>query len=496
MTINTGVSPTLNRPQTFHNFTYAFAQRGLVPLQARVGLIGAKMSSGTATVNTIYEVGDAPTADALFGIGSELALMCRMAFATEVVMGVGVLVFAVPIAESAGVANVKTITITGPATADGVLTFHVAGRPFQVGVRNADVQNTIATAISNALKANLENLPVAVSVATNVVTLTHNTKGVNGLDVKVTNETSVAGVTVAIANTVSGTSVTDHQPGLDAFSAVPMDAIAFANHAAADVTEINTDIASRWNYAEKRWRWYFLGEPGTIGTATSLATSANHQAVLISSMENCQNTAGEMATALAVAAMARSQIQPNANFDGCKIPLYAPILASDIYTPTEVETAIAAGLTPLTAEFDPVTRKVVDGTSRIIRMVTTKTTNNSLPFAVLRDFGVARTGVAIAIQLDIAFNDRFGASSAPAGTLLTEDMVPSGSGTGQGQVRDMVEGVLRNAETAQWIRNLDSTLPQLIVERDSQVSGRVNVDVPYLVVVGLHQIAYVHRVQI
>jgi phage tail sheath gpL-like len=423
--------------------------------------------------------------------------MCRAAFATEAMMGVAVQLYAVPLAESAGVANVKTITITGPATADGVLTFHVSGRPFQVGVRNGDVQNTIAAAISNTLKANTENLPVAVSVATNIVTLTHNTKGVNGIDVKVTNETSVAGVTVAIANTVVGTQVTDHQPALDALSAVPMDAIAFANHAAADITEINTDILSRWSYSEKRWRWYFLGEPGTIGTATSLASSANHQAVLIASMENCQNTAGEMATALAVAAMARAQLQPNANFDGVRLPLYPPILASDIYTPTEVETAIAAGLTPLFADFDPFTGKAADGTSKIVRMITTKTTNNSLPFAVLRDFAVARTGVALAIQIDIAYNDRFGTGASFTGALLTEDMVSSAAGgTGQGQVRDMLESVLRNAETANWIRNVDSLLPQLIVERDLQVSGRVNVDLPYLEVVGMHQLAVIHRVQI
>jgi phage tail sheath gpL-like len=488
MPINTGVSPTLRRPQTFHSFTYQYATRALIPLPLRIALIGTMLASGaTAVAGTVYEVSDSGQTDGLFGESSELALMCRKAMETGALLQRGPRIFAVPVAEpGGGTANVKTITVTGTATADGTAIIRVAGRTVTVGIRTGDVQNTVAAAIYAALRTVQATLPVIVTTAgANVVTLTHATKGINGTDVAVSIEQSVAGSALAVANTVVGAGVADHQTAIDALAALPMDGIAFANHAAADITEINTDIASRWGYAEKRWRYYFLGESGSIGTATALATAANHQAVVIGSFEGCLNTTGEIATALCFAAFSRDR--PNANFDGVKLPLYPPAAAT-IYTPTEVETAIAAGLTPLTAEIDPFSRAVSTNVARIERLITTKTTQNSQPFEVLRDFAVSRTGVYVAQQLDAAYAARFQGDANPDGTLATDDVVD--------QVRDMVEGILRTMQENQMLRNVDVDLARLVVERDETAIGRFNVDVAYTVVVGLHQIAYVHRVQV
>lgn len=484
--IVTGVSTSLRRPQTFHAFTYQYANRSLTPLPLRIALIGTMLSTGTATAATVYEISDSGQSDALFGESSELALMCRKALQTGARLQFGPRVYAVGIAEpGGGTANVKTITSTGTATADGNAIVRVAGRTVSVGIRTGDVQNTIATAVSNALKTIQADLPVIVSVATNVVTLTHATKGINGTDIAVSVELNVGGNTLAVANTAVGAGVVDITAALDALAPLPFDGIAISNHAAADIADITTDIASRWSYSEKRWRYYFLGEPGTIGTATSLASSANHQAVVIASMEGCLSTAGEMATALAFATFSRER--PNANYDGLKVPLYPPAAAT-VYTPTEVETAIAAGLTPLTAEIDPFTRNVTEGVAKIERMITTKTTQGSQPFEVLRDLAVSRTGVYLALQLDAAYAARFGAEANPDGTLASDDTID--------QVRDMIEGILRLAEEGQIIRNVDNDLARLVVERDATAIGRFNADVAYTVVVGLHQIAYIHRVQV
>lgn len=491
MPIDTGLSAQTRRPLTSHKFTYSLAIPGLVSLPLRVALIGAKTAAGTAVAGTVYEATDPVTTDALFGTGSELALMCRMAYATQAFLGRGPKVFAVCIAEpGGGTANVKTITSAGAATADGNAIVRVAGRTVTIGIRTADSANTIATRVSDALKAIDETLPVATTVVAPVVTLTHRTKGINGTDIQVTVEQNVPGNVLTVANTVVGAGVTDHQAALDALAPVPYDAIVFSNHAAADITEINADIVARWGIAEKRWRWYFLGEPGTIGTATALATAANHQAAIIASFEGCPNTAGEIATALAVGAFSRER--PNANYDGMKLPLFPPSIAT-VYTPTEVETAIAAGLTPLTAQIDPFTRVVASGVAKVERMITTKTTQGGFPFEVLRDLAVGRTGVYLAQQIDVAYSQRFGADADPDGTLLSDDVVdPNGGG---GQVKDMIEGILRLAERATVIRNVDADIARLVVERDA-VPGRVNTDIPYTVVSGLHQVANVHRVQL
>lgn len=485
MTISTPVSALLKTPQTFHAFTFSFAVPGLTPLLLRIALIGAKLTAGSTAVNgTVYEIPDPQTGDALFGIGSELALMCRKAFETAKRLGKGPKIFAVSVAESAGVATVKTITSAGAATADGNAIVTIAGRSVIVGVRNGDSANTISTAVSNAILANNENMPVATTQASPVTTLTHRTKGVNGNDVAITVDQNVPGNTLTVASTVVGTLVTDHQPALDALAPLPFDGIVFANHLAADITEINTDIVSRWSPSEKMYRWYFLGEMGTIGTATPLATAANHQAVLIASQEGCLSTAGEMATALAVGVFSRSR--PNAIYNGMSLPL-APPPAAIVYTKTELETAIAAGLTPLTAVVDNFTKTVQAGVVKVVRAITTKTTVGASPFSVLADIGVARTGVAVAQQIDIQYDQRFSGDADSDGSYLTDDTI--------GQVKDMIEGILRLYEDAKVVRNVDADIVGLRCERDA-VSGRLDTEIPYTAVVGFHQLANNHRVQI
>lgn len=487
MPVNTGVSPQLRQPQTFHSFLYSYATRTLVPLPLRIALVGCIATTGaTAVAGTVYEVVDAGQTDALFGASGELSLMARKAMETGAKLLKGPRVYAVGVAEpGVGVANVQTITITGTATADGVKIFRVAGRTFAVGVRTGDVQNTIATAIANALKARQAELPVLVSVATNVVTLTHASKGENGGDVVVTVDQTVAGAAVAIATSAAGAGVYDITAALDALAPLPFDAIAFANHKAADVADIGADLIARWGYQEKRWRYYVLGERGSIGTATALASAANHQAVVVASMEGSPSLPGEIATAIAFAAFSRER--PNANYDGLDLPLYPPAAAT-VYTPTEVETAIAAGLTPLTAKIDPFTRNVADGVATIERLVTTKTTQGGAPFDVLLDLAVSRTGIYIAQQLEAAYRQRFAGPASPDGTLATDEVAD--------QIRDIVEGILRILERTNVLRNVDADLARLVIERDAVAIGRFNVDLAYTVVVGLHQIAFVHRVQV
>lgn len=480
--INTGIPSSLV-PQTLHNFVYSYANRSLISLPLRIALIGAQ-KGGTGVAGTAYEVADAGQTDALFGTGTELSLMCRMSYACSGLLQRGPRVFAVPLAESGGLASVYTYTVTGPATADGNASGSVAGRKWTAGVRNQDAQNAIATAIGNALKAQLANLPVSVSVATNVVTLTHNTKGVNGQDVKVTVDQVVPGVGITVANTVVGTQVTDHQPALDALQALDYDAIVFANHAAADITEINTDRAIRWSPSNKRWAWYFIGEMGTIGTATALAAALNDRAGLIGSYEGCPNTAGEIATACAFLAFSRSL--PNAIYNGARVPLFPPPAAT-VYTPTERDTAIGAGLTPLAAVIDS-TGSIIPALSQIVRMVTTKTTEGGQPFDILRDLGVSRTGVYYAKQLDAATAARFSQDAEPDGVLQTDNTIE--------QDKDLARVVARAMGESGILRNVEDDLAKMQAERDQVTSGRTNAELFYTVVVGQHQIAWKHNVQI
>lgn len=489
MPIVTNVPNSLLRPQTFHTFLASHVAGKLTSVPLSIALIGAKTTSGsTATANTVYDMTGLTAADgdALFGQSSELAIMHRQSIACANFFQAGPRVFCVPIAESAGVANVQTITCVGTTTAAGNKIVKVAGRAFTVGLSLGDVQNTVASKIAAELQKRAAELPVVVTVATNVVTLTHPTKGINGVDVKVTVPQQVAGCVATVATGTAGTGATDHQPALDALSPRRYDGIVFANHVSADITEILADIAIRWGAASKNWSLYFIGEPGTISTATALAAAGNDKALQIASFEGCLNTAGEMATTHAMMVFSRERI--NASYDGVKVPLYPPVDAT-IYTPAEVETALAAGLTPFTAVFDS-TGAVTQNLAKCERAVTTKTTTGGQPDDKLRDIGIPRTMYSVAIQIDIEAEARFGADQNPDGVRQSSDTDKAIKKMWSAIARSLAQGQVFDPDL------IEADIAQAVVEHDAVTAGRSNTALFYHYLGSQHQIVWQHNVTV
>src|ERR1051325_7495845 len=221
MSIVTNVPNNLLRPQTFHTFLASHVAGKLTSVPLSIALIGARVTGqGSAVNGTVYDMTGltATDGDNLFGQPSAPAIMHRQSIACANFFQAGPRVFCVPIAESAGVANVQMITFVGTTTAGGNQIVKVAGRVFTVGLNVGDVQNTVASKTAAELQKRAAELPVVVTVATNVVTLTHPTKGVNGGDVKVEVTQQVAGCVATVATGTAGTGATDHQPALDALS--------------------------------------------------------------------------------------------------------------------------------------------------------------------------------------------------------------------------------------------------------------------------------------
>lgn len=487
MPIVTNVPNTLLRPQTFHTFLASHVAGKLTSVPLSIALIGAA-KGGTAVAGTVYDMTGLTAADgdALFGTSCELALMHRQSIACANFFQAGPRVFCVPIAESAGVANVQTGTCVGTTTAAGNAIIKVAGRVFTVGLSLGLGQNGVASAVAAELQKRQAELPVTVTVATNVVTFTHPTKGINGVDVKIQVLQQVAGCVITIATGTAGTGATDHQPALDALSPRRYDGIVFANHASADITEILADIAVRWGAASKNWSLYFVGEMGSIATATSLAAAGNDKALQIASMEGCWNTAGEMATTHAMMVFSLQRI--NASYDGKKVPLYPPADAT-IYTPAEVETALAAGLTPFTAVFDS-TGAVTQNLAKCERAVTTHTTSSSQPDDKVRDIGIPRTMYSVALQVDIAVEERFGIDSNPDGVRQSTDTDKA--------IKKMWAGIARSLAQDQVFDpdQVEADIAQAVVEHDNVTAGRTNVAMFYHYLGSQHQIVWQHNVTV
>ncbi len=267
------ISNSLRAPIFTAEFDNSRASQGPALLTYKGLIIGQRTSAGTAAANTFVRVTSAYQAMLAGGRGSQLHRMAIAWFAsnkgTEVYLGV-------LDDNGAGVLATKTITVSGTATAAGTLSVYVGGEIVQVAVASGAANTVVATALEAALDLALD-LPVVASVSTNVVTLTALNKGVAGqdLDVRVNyqyGDALPAGITVAIANAVSGIT----NPVLTTLIANMGDTwyhvIAHPYTDSTSLTALETELASRFGAARMIDG---LAVTSAVGSAATLATLGN-----------------------------------------------------------------------------------------------------------------------------------------------------------------------------------------------------------------------------
>lgn len=475
MTIQSTTSAALRRPGVFNEFKFRSSGQQLVPLPQRVVIVAEASLAATATPEVPIQIFDEDDGDTKLGKGSFAALMARVALAqAKLISAKGFSspeIWACPtIAPAGGLATVNTITVTGPATESGNLVLRVAGRQIVVGVTSADAQNTIAAAIEAKLDELANTLPVTASVATNVVTCTNVTKGVNGNDVVFEVISKPAGVGIAFAQTVAGTGTAPITNPLAALFDIRYHAICLNNHVTGDAAVLLVHVADAWGNAQKNYRFAFLGERGSLSTAQTLEASYNDYRVAIINCEGTPSLPGELAIAAAVATFGRDK--PNANLDGERLALVPPS-ATLAFTNAEVESALSGGVTPLTPDGAFV---------KIERLVTTQITLNSAAFEPLRDLQYPRTAGYVAEQVAIGFLTGF----------VQEVMDDDPDNDIRARVRDMVIEKHRAMQKDRILRDVDDFLDQIQVELASSPAGRLLVANPFRVAGPLHQGVFVN----
>jgi phage tail sheath gpL-like len=173
-------------------------------------IIGQITATGTAVPNVPVIVANQTQLNLLAGgPGSHLARMYNAYTGDDSFAEIWIL----PVADaSGGVANVSTMTITGPATSTGTLSLYVAGQLVSTAVTSADTATVIATNVVAAM-ALLPSLPATAVAAGGVITFTSRHKGISAgeLDLRVNylgalnGEVLPSGVTVVFATTTPGT---------------------------------------------------------------------------------------------------------------------------------------------------------------------------------------------------------------------------------------------------------------------------------------------------
>lgn len=195
-------------------------------LPQRIAILGEANTANQATLSlTPTEITSAKQAGDLYGYGSPLYNIVRILRPANSNGVGGIPVIAYPQVEDvAGVKSVRTITVTGTATANGVHTVIINGRRgidggrYDFSVVTGDTPTIISGKIEDAINAVLGSPVTATSNIADAI-LTSKWKGLTADDINVevdTNNISV-GVTYAVVNTTAGAGTSDITTALDLF---------------------------------------------------------------------------------------------------------------------------------------------------------------------------------------------------------------------------------------------------------------------------------------
>lgn len=197
------------------NFNLQSADTEVGVSAQKVLIIGQKLSTGTATANTlIKDIGNDNSWETLFGSKSVLAGMIRQArkLCSYLQYQVAIDVIALEDAEDS-VASTGSIAFSGTATATGEIEIVVGSEynhKYALGVVEANTASQLATKLAGLINADAK-APFVATTNSGIVTLTYSNKGSIGNNTTIYYKGSVSGVTLTLTAFSGG--VTD--PAVD-----------------------------------------------------------------------------------------------------------------------------------------------------------------------------------------------------------------------------------------------------------------------------------------
>lgn len=255
------------------------ASQGPALLAYRGLIIGQKTSSGSAAANSLHRVTSVEQVITLAGRGSMLHRMAVAWFAanTFTETWIGVLED-----NGAGTAATGTITVSGPATADGTIALYVGGERVTVGVTSGDTDEDIAAAIAAALPST-SDYPVTAAVdgsAAEEVDITFRHKGLVGNSFNIRHsyrddESLPAGVGLTIVQTASGATNPTLTSLIAALGDTWFQVIVHPYTDGTSLTAIENELASRFGSMRMIDGLAITSASGSHGTLTTLGDGRN-----------------------------------------------------------------------------------------------------------------------------------------------------------------------------------------------------------------------------
>ena len=456
------IPASIRKPGKYAEFNTALAVRTLPGNLQRTLIVGQRLATGTVLANTVVDVFSDTDAAAYFGRGSMAHLMVRAALTANPYLSLQVIAMD---DAGAGVLATNTVTLTGTATASGVLTVLVGDVPVQIAVASGD----LAAAVAAALKAQFDNqpdLPVTATVAAAVVTMTAKHKGTLGNSLKVSSSSTATGITVVSTTPASGATDPVLATVLAIVFASGHNIIITPWNDIPNLTALRTHLDSTGGPLEKRGAVGIYAHTGTLAAATTLAPSINSGRITGILVPNAYENSYEVAAAYgAVVAFEEDPARPLNTL--ALTGIAAPPLANRL-SRTEQENALYNGVTP--TEVGP------GDVVQIVRAITTYTKDpQSIPDISLLDLTTIRT-------LDYA-------RKAWVERISLRFPRSKKSARVKKQVREELLDVAYKLQDLEILENVEANEAGFIIEDDLQDPNRLDCRIPADVVNGLHIVA-------
>lgn len=466
------------------------------------------VTAGTQANATPIQLFGPDDAATLFGYGSELH---RMAIAFFAQFPDGEL-WACAVAESGGSRASAVYTFVTTATAACTFRLRIAGKTIDVAINSGDTVTTIATNIATAILA-VPSLPVTAQFSAGVLTITAKHPGPrgnalpfvayfvpsSGRPVKITTSStsSGAGTTCTLSGngtngsiyTMSGgTTADDVTAALAALATNTYHRQAFAHVDSTNLALISTQMNSMAGVLSQRRQQSGAASNASAGTVNSLANTINGYRVQAVWHRGSTTPPEEVEAQVMAARLRGSGVvgidqsgeinDPACNLDGMTLAtVEQQIEEADKPTDTQIEAALAAGVTPLVP--------TDGGKMMIARSVITHTLTASQPDYSVFDTTDVTVPDFVADDLRSQFVIDFRAFKlAPVpsdGEFLAAPKL-----THAGLVRAWIKSRLKTYEARGILREVDDRDSQLVVAENGSVAGRLDAEIPTVPVPGLH----------
>jgi phage tail sheath gpL-like len=458
--------PETKIPGSYVGYNYYAGPNGLPANFQRVLLIGdvSSAKADTTPENKPTVIGTETEAYDFAGAGSVLMQMYKAAKKAWKYAQITLLRHAAV----TGSAATWESTLSGTATAAGIVSVVINGQKISVGVAKTDTAASVATALAAEVNKTID-APVTAAAATAKVTLTAKCNGVyvsaatGGLNVSVVSET--AGITAGAVSATAGTGSVNLETALAAAFPERYHIIVSPVNDSTNLGKIKTHLEAAAGPLEQRGQRAVCAEVSiSASAATTDATTQNYERLHIAAVKTKINaTVWEIAAGLG--AIFASNSKPNVPMNGVAIPGIATPAIEDKWSGDEQEILLNGGVIPLVEE---------DGQLCIVRAVTTRTSNSGSPFTKLFDTGVIAS-------LDYFRDCILAMHRTKYKNKVIHALLPDA-------LNEDNKAIAYALEAEAILRYIDDYADQFITQESPNEPGRMLCQIPAPVVPGLNQI--------